>query len=204
MMPLGQIARRVLGPAFPVFGEAYRRAFVDIDKVADWMAARLPRDARVLDVGGGDGFVMNAVLARRHDIRLTMTDLAPRIGGVIAPAHRDRVEFRPATSVEAIDGSFDVLTLTDVVHHVPVAARPAFFAAIVAAAARTGCRSVLIKDIQPGGLRAKLAELGDHYITGDLQVRQLAPEAIVLPGFERAELAMPDFPNYCVAFKPSA
>jgi 2-polyprenyl-6-hydroxyphenyl methylase/3-demethylubiquinone-9 3-methyltransferase len=203
MMPPGQIARRVLGPVFPVFGEAYRRAFVDIDKVADWMAARLPREARILDVGGGDGFVMNALLARRADIRVTMTDLAPRIGGVIASAHRPRVELRPATSVEAIDGAFDVLTLSDVVHHVPVAARPAFFAALSAAATRTGCRSVLIKDIQPGGLRAKLAELGDHYITGDRQVRQLSPEAIVLPGFERTELAMPDDPNYCLVLKPS-
>ena len=204
MMPLGQIARRVLGPVFPVFGEAYRRAFVDIDKVADWMAARLPSDARVLDVGGGDGFVMNAVLARRADIHVTMTDLAPRIGGVIAPAYRPRLELRPATSVEAVDGAFDVLTLTDVVHHVPVAARPAFFAAIGAAVARTGCQAVLIKDIQPGGLRAKLAELADHYVTGDLQVRQLSPDAIVLPGLARSELAMPDFPNYCVAFKPAA
>jgi 2-polyprenyl-6-hydroxyphenyl methylase/3-demethylubiquinone-9 3-methyltransferase len=204
MMPPGQIARRLLGPVFPVFGEAYRRAFVDIDKVADWMAARLPPGARVIDVGGGDGFVMNAVLARRADIHVTMTDLAPKIGGVIAPAYRPRVELRPATSVETVDGAFDVLTLSDVVHHVPVSARPAFFAALAATALRTGCRSVLVKDIQPGGLRAKLAELGDHYITGDRQVRQLPPEAIALPGFERAELAMPDFPNYCVAFKLSA
>lgn len=204
MMPPGQIARRVLGPVFPVFGEAYRRAFVDIDKVADWMAARLPRDARILDVGGGDGFVMNAVLARRDDVRVTMTDLAPKIGGVIAPAHRPRVELRPSTSVEAVEGAFDVLTLSDVVHHVPVASRPAFFAALSATALRTGCEAVLIKDIQPRGLRARLAELGDHYITGDRQVRQLPPEAIVLPGFELAELAMPDFPNYCVAFKPDA
>jgi len=203
MIPPGQIARRVLGPVFPVFGEAYRRAFVDIDKVADWMAARLPQGARVLDVGGGDGFVMNAVLARRADIHVTMTDLAPKIGGVIAPAHRARVELRPAISAEAVDGAFDVLTLSDVVHHVPVTARPAFFAALSAAAVRTGCRSVLIKDIQPRGLRAKLAELGDHYITGDRQVRQLPPEAIVIPGFESAEVAMPDFPNYCVAFKPA-
>jgi 2-polyprenyl-3-methyl-5-hydroxy-6-metoxy-1,4-benzoquinol methylase len=202
MMPPGQIARWVLGPVFPVFGEAYRRAFVDIDKVADWMAARLPRDGRILDVGGGDGFVMNAVLARRADIRVTMTDLAPRIGGVIAPAHRPRVELRPTTSVEAIDGAFDVLTLSDVVHHVPVPARPAFFAALSATATRTGCGSVLIKDIQPGGLRAKLAELGDHYVTGDRQVRQLPPEAIELPGFERTELEMPDHPNYCLVLKP--
>ncbi|HTX49816.1 MAG TPA: methyltransferase domain-containing protein [Caulobacteraceae bacterium] len=193
-----------MGPVFPVFGEVYRRAFVDIDKVAEWMAARLPPDARVLDVGGGDGFVMNAVLARRDDIRVTMTDLAPQIGGVIAPAHRPRVELRPATSVESVDGAFDVMTLSDVVHHVPFKARPAFFAALAAAALRTGCGSVLIKDIQPGGLRARLAELGDHYITGDRQVQQLPPEAIVLPGFERAELAMPDYPNYGLAFKPAA
>jgi len=75
--------------------------------------------------------------------------------------------------------------------------------ALSAAATRTGCRWVLIKDIQPGGLRARLAELGDHYITGDRQVRQLPPEAILLPGFERTELAMPDDPNYCLVLRPS-
>ena len=204
MMPPGQIARRVLGPAFPIFGAAYRRVFLDIAKVADWMAERAPPDARILDVGGGDGYVIDAVLARRPDIRVTMSDLSPSIGGVISPAHRSRVELRPATSVDEIDGAYDAITLSDVAHHVPVDERPAFFAALAAAARRTGCSMVLVKDIQPQGFRAKLAELADHWITGDWHVRQLAPEAIELPGFERAELAMPDFPNYCLMLRPSA
>jgi 16S rRNA G527 N7-methylase RsmG len=97
-MTPGNLARRLLGPAFRPVGEAYRRIFVDMDKVADWMADRLPRSARVLDVGGGDGYVANLLLARRADIRVTLIDPSQEIGSFIDAAHLDRWTMSQASS----------------------------------------------------------------------------------------------------------
>lgn len=198
-MSPGQIARKILGPAFRPAGEAYRRIFVDMAKVTDWFSAQLPPNARVLDVGGGDGYVVNLLLERRRDIVVTMTDIAPRIGTFIAERHRSRVMLLPGAQATAVNGEFDAITLADVVHHVPASQRDAFFSMLGSVASRTGARLFLIKDIRPGNLRAKLALWGDVYITGDRHVCQLAEGEISIPGFHPTACAMPDFPNYCVA-----
>jgi SAM-dependent methyltransferase len=200
-MTPGNLARRLLGPAFRPVGEAYRRIFVDMDKVADWMADRLPRSARVLDVGGGDGYVANLLLARRADIRVTLIDPSQEIGSFIDAAHLDRVTLRPGTMLDDVSGEFDVIILVDVAHHISLQIRPQFFASLAATAGRIGCRSIVIKDILPGGLRAKLAIWSDWYITGDRDVRLLGPGDFDLPGFELSERAMPDFPNYGIVLR---
>jgi 2-polyprenyl-6-hydroxyphenyl methylase/3-demethylubiquinone-9 3-methyltransferase len=201
-LPPGQIVRRLLGPAFKPVGELYRRIFVDMAKVADWMAERLPPNARVLDIGGGDGYVVELLLRRRPDIHVTMTDVAEKIGAFIQPAHRDRVTLLPATDAASLHGPFDAITLADVVHHVPAPMQSEFLAMVGAVANRCGAKTVLIKDIRPGGLRALLALWGDMYITGDKSVCQLHDAALNLGGMQKAESAMPDFPNYCLSFRP--
>jgi SAM-dependent methyltransferase len=203
-MSPGQIARKILGPAFRPAGEAYRRIFVDMARVADWFAAQLPPNARVLDIGGGDGYVVNLLLERRRDVVVTMTDIAPQIGTFIAERNRSRVRLFPGAEATAIDGQFDVITLADVVHHVPASQRGAFFSMLGAVANRTGANSFLIKDIRPGNLRAKLALWGDIYITGDRHVLQVPEGEIGIPGFHRTASAMPDFPNYCIALSRGA
>ena len=200
-MSPGQFARRLLGRHFHIAGDIYRRIFVDMDKVTDAMMPHIPRGAHVLDVGGGDGYVVDLLLAKRPDIRVTMTDIAPAIGSFISAVNRDRVTLLPGTDVATVEGRFDVITLADVVHHVPVDHRPGFLAALAEAAIRTGATKVVIKDVQPGGLRSRLALWGDLYITGDKGVAFLQPEALDVPGFARVEQVMPDHPNYCVTFQ---
>lgn len=201
-MTPGQIVRRLLGPAFTPVGAAYRRIFVDMAPVADWIAARLPPGARVLDVGGGDGYVVKLLLDRRADIFVTMTDVAPAIGAFLGPAERARVTLLPGTDAGTLSGPFDAITLADVVHHVPVSQRGGFFAMLGDLATRSGAQCIIIKDIRPRGLRAWLALVSDHWITGDRAVVQIAEDEIRLPGWTRVEMAMPDHPNYCLAFAP--
>lgn len=197
----GQIARAILGPAFEPVGRAYRRFFVDMPKIADWMAARLPSNANVLDVGGGDGFVVDLLLSRKPYIRVTMTDIASEIGSFITPANRCRVTILSRTRASEVQGNFDAITLADVIHHVPLAIREAFFADIANAAEKTGVKTILIKDVHPSGVRAKLGLWADRYITGDKAVVLAREGDIKIPGFRRAETAMPDFPNYCIRFE---
>lgn len=201
-MSLGQFARRLLGDGFQPFGEAYRRCFVDMPRVAGWMAPHLPRNARVLDIGGGDGYVVGLLLDLRPDISVTMTDLAPLIGGFLTQAQLARVTLCPETPVSAINGAFDTITITDVIHHVRPAERRRFLAEVGEAAKRVGCSRVMVKDVEPGGFRAKLAELGDRYITGDRHVRFLSYRAVSIPGYRKQEAVFPDYPNYCLRFEP--
>ena len=199
-MSPGHIVRKILGPAFKPIGEIYRRIFVDMAKVADWFAGHLPPNARVLDIGGGDGYMVNMLLERRPDIAVTMTDIASQIGSFIEARHLPRVKLLAGTDADLVEGGFDVITLADVVHHVPVSRREGFFAMLRGVADRTGAKSILIKDIRPGSFRATLSLLSDIYITRDTGVSLVAETDIGIPGFRQTDRAMPDFPNYCIAF----
>lgn len=197
-MTPGQFVRRLLGPKFHIAADHYRRVFVDMAKVADWLAARIPQGAKVLDIGGGDGYVVDLLLDRRPDLRITMTDTAAEIGGFISAKNLPRVALLPATDVADLEGHYDVMTLSDVIHHVPKAQRPGFYSILSKAARRFCCGSILIKDIEPGSPRAALSVLADHYITGDKGVSLVSSADIVIEGFRVLETSMPDFPNYCV------
>lgn len=197
----GRLARRVLGRRFNTVGEIYRRIFVDMNKVAEFMIGHIPPGARVLDVGGGDGYVVNLLLSRRPDIHVTMIDVAREIGGFISSDNRPRAVLLPGVDVADVTGSFEVMTVADVIHHVAPADRPAFFAALAGTALRTGCSTVLIKDLQPGNVRATLGLWSDLYITGDKGVAMPPMDTVRLPGLRRTAAAMPDFPNYCLVFE---
>lgn len=201
-MTPGQAVRKLTGRHFTTLGDAYRRIFVDLDRIIPVLSRGIPAGARVLDIGGGDGAVVERLLRARPDLSVTMCDLAPAIGAFVSDAHRARVTLRPATDFTRIDGRFDVVTLTDVVHHVPLAARDGFFAALAAARARWGAGAILIKDVEPQGARARLALLSDWYITGDRHVvpfarRDLAAIAARHFPDARRESVVPDWPNYC-------
>ena len=196
----GQLVRLLLGSQFHVVGHLYRRIFVDMDKVVDCIVDQIPSDGNVLDVGGGDGYVADILLAKRPDVRVTMIDIATDIGRFIRSEHRHRVTICAQTELSAIEGKFDTLMIADVIHHVPVSARAAFLSSIAKAAQRTHCNRIIIKDIQPGKLRALLALWGDLYITGDKGVSPVRMEDITLPGFRRTFAHMPDYPNYCLTF----
>jgi 16S rRNA G527 N7-methylase RsmG len=80
-MALGQAIRRLLGPRLARFaGRCYRAIFVDLAKEAAALSTAIPRDAQVLDVGGGDGEPLNHLLALRPDLRVTTIDPGAVIG----------------------------------------------------------------------------------------------------------------------------
>ncbi|MGH6987931.1 MAG: class I SAM-dependent methyltransferase [Caulobacteraceae bacterium] len=201
-MTPGQSARRILGPVFPIFGQAYRRLFVDMGKVADWAAARISRGAHVLEVGGGDGYFAELLLARRADITITLLDVASEIGTFVHPRHLGRLRLMPETDISELEGRFDAMAVVDVVHHVPLPRRGAFLMSAADAAARSGCGAIFVKDIEPVGVRARLGLWADLFITGDKGVSQIPSREVAFPRFKLQERAMPDFPNYCLMFEP--
>jgi 2-polyprenyl-6-hydroxyphenyl methylase/3-demethylubiquinone-9 3-methyltransferase len=197
----GQIARKLLGPAFKPVGDVYRRLFVNLERIVDVLERELPQGARILDIGGGDGALIDRLLNRRPDVNVTMCDIAPTIGAFLSPSHRATVTLHPATDFAAVDGNFDVVMITDVMHHVPVAERDGFFETLAASCARWGCRRIFFKDVEPGHIRSLMSLLADWYITGDRHV-VLFPRAAFaamagrhFPAATRRS-AMPDNPNY--------
>jgi hypothetical protein len=74
-MAPGALIRGVLGARLARrAGRWYRMIFVDLAKEAAALAAVIPLDARLLDIGGGDGEHLNHLLALRPDLRVTTLD----------------------------------------------------------------------------------------------------------------------------------
>lgn len=87
-----------------VFGRRIRRLAAEI-------VARLPRDARVLDVGCGSGALAALIMRMRPDVRIEGIDVLVRPGTAIPVTRYD------GRTIPFADGSFDVAIVVDVLHH---------------------------------------------------------------------------------------
>lgn len=193
-------------------GRAYRAFFVDMAKVVDAVSRQLPTGAHVLDVGGGDGALIDPLLALRPDIRVTTIDVTPVVGQWIDPAHADRVVRLPRTTLAGYLASGrpmpQVLLMTDVMHHVPADQRSALLATLASLMRQAPAVRVIVKDVEPGYFRARLGYLSDRYITGDRHVRLVSRTELVaaMQRVERdihwaeTELFAHDKPNYALVF----
>ena len=211
---IGSFARVLLGKSFPAVGRFYRSLFVDLSKLVAALPVIPPR-ARILDVGGGDGEVVNELLARYPEAQVTMLDVSRAVGGALRPEFRDRVRVLPGMSLRAYAERNpeppDLVVITDVIHHIAPSERNGFFAdlrALVGASAVT----IFIKDVEPGYLRAWLSYLSDRFITGDRNVSLVSQTELrrlvldVFPDYEVEEtpLMQTDRPNYALVFRPAA
>jgi len=208
-MTIGQLARKVLGERwFAAAASRYRALFVDLGKVIDSLPA-LPADVEVLDVGGGDGAVLDVLLERYPGARATMIDLAPHIGGSLRAQHADRVRLLPGVSVrayrEVADRPPDLILVSDVLHHVPEDGRRQLFLDLRDLLCGRPA-TIVVKDVEPGYLRARLGYLADKYISGDRSVtlvpqaavRSMLVEAFPLAALRSTPLLERDPPNYAI------
>jgi hypothetical protein len=186
----------------------YRAFFVDLERVVDCIPPLAP-DATVLEIGGGDGQLMNALLARHPGLRATLIDIHPTVGQALLPQLRDRVVCLPSTRVAEYRPPSPpaLIILSDVVHHIATADRPQFFSELAPLMANR--RTILaIKEVRPGSLKAMLALAADHHISGERQVRflgeaelqQLVEAAMPGIGHRDTNLVERDPPNYCLLF----
>jgi len=122
--------------------ERVHQAFVfdrRIHVLAGHFATLIPENARVLDVGCGDGRLAAKISQRRPDVEFVGIDVLVR-----PDCHLPVVGFDGRT-IPCADRSFDATMLVDVLHHTedPVA--------LLAESARVAERCVLIKDHVFGG-----------------------------------------------------
>jgi cyclopropane fatty-acyl-phospholipid synthase-like methyltransferase len=181
-------------------------------KVASAVAAVIPRDAHLLDVGGGDGEPLNHLLAVRGDLRITTLDPSPLAGQWIEERFDRRVVRLPGTTladyIAAERPDPDAILMSDVLHHIPEPARPAFLQSVGVLLERVPQLRIIVKDLEPGSWRARLAYWTDRYVTGDPNVSQISRarlvcllEEVLGPlRHEHTNLFEVDKPNYALAF----
>src|SRR5271165_1765132 len=118
-----------------VFGRRVR-------SLAENLAALLPPDARVLDVGCGDGALAKSIMTLRPDSEITGIDVLVR-GRTHIP-----VEKFDGQTIPFENGSFDVVLFVDVLHHMtdPLV--------LLREAVRVGSQGLLIKDHTANGIWA--------------------------------------------------
>jgi hypothetical protein len=212
-MALGPLIRRLLGPRLARrAGEHYRAIYVDLVKVAAALAAVIPLDAHLLDVGGGDGQPINHLLSVRPDLTITTLDPAPIVGQWIEARYEGQVQRLPRTSlaefVACSNAHPDAILIADVMHHIPRSARHEFLDSIKVLLERTPELRIIVKDVEPGHWRALLGSWSDRYITGDRNVSLISRDAVTLM-FEEVlgplhredtDLFKKDGPNYAIVF----
>jgi hypothetical protein len=212
-VPLGPAIRRLLGPDLARrAGLRYRAIYVDLAKVGAALAAVMPRDAFVLDIGGGDGQPLNHLLALRPDLMITTLDPAPVVGQWIEGRFDGQVKRLPGTTLaEYISRGFadpDSILIADVMHHIPQTTRHVFLESIGVLLDRKPGLRIIVKDVEPGYWRASLGYWSDRYITGDRNVSlissddmtELFREALGPLHREDTNLFETDSPNYALVF----
>src|SRR5271163_2016899 len=183
-MALGPGIRSILGVRLARrIGRCYRIIFVDLAKEAAALSAVLPRDAHLLDIGGGDGEPLNHLLTKRPDLRITTLDVKPVVGEWIEAHFAFQVTRLAGTSLgDYLEAGRrpdpDAILIADVLHHIPVAERTRFLGPVRALLERVPHLRIIVKDVEPGSWRAILGFWSDRYVTGDLDVSLIGRESL--------------------------
>jgi len=167
-MPLGPLIRRLFGPYEHGVAELYRRFFIDLDNFAETMRTWVPQAHRILEVGCGEGAMTERLVRTYPAASVTAIDISPRAGRLFR-GDASAVTFRQE-NVESVasrePGSFDLVVLCDVMHHVPVGVRGSLLSAINRSMAPGG--SLVFKDwVISANPVHWLCEIFDRYMTGD-------------------------------------
>lgn len=167
-MGIGPFIRRLFGPYERRVSEAYRSLYVDIDSLVDQIRQWQPTADKILEVGCGEGAVTERLSVAYPDAKITGIDITPRIGRLYA-GPPDRVRFIQCdvqTIAATESGQYDLVVLSDVLHHVPVPLRQGLLDAIRATLAPDG--AFIFKDWERNYTPIYwLCYASDRWITGD-------------------------------------
>lgn len=167
-MAIGPAIRRLFGRHEHRLASLYRAIYTDIDAVVEQVLVWHPCAMRILEVGCGEGAVTELLRAAYPDAEITGIDLSPNVGRLYR-GHRDKVWFKQ-WSVQQIaasyPGCYDLVVLSDVLHHVPIEHRSGLLDAIRATIAPSG--QLIFKDwVRNYTPIYWLGYVSDRWISGD-------------------------------------
>ncbi|MEP7048434.1 MAG: class I SAM-dependent methyltransferase [Ilumatobacteraceae bacterium] len=171
-MTIGSTARRLLGPRLErVAADRYRRLFLDLDSLAATIAG-LGSFNTVIEVGCGEGALLTRVMDALDPAASAVgIDIAPNPGhGYIG--RNTNVVFRrvPVADVVSEGKRFDLVVVSDVLHHIPPADRVAFLESCRELLAPHG--TIVVKEwVRRRNLAHLAAYTSDRYVSGDKGVQ---------------------------------
>lgn len=165
---LGALMRRMFGPYERQVSEYYRAFFIDIDALIEVIVQWARAPVRILEVGCGEGAVTQRLSAAFPDADITAIDITPRVGRLYRGS-LEHVRFmqRPVQDIAAAEpGQYDLVVLSDVLHHVPSELRQGLLDAIRTALAPNG--TLVFKDWQKNHAPIHwVVHALDRWLTGD-------------------------------------
>jgi len=212
-MALGAFIRGLFGRHEHRVAEAYRRMFIDLDDLVSEIRLLRPDAGRILEVGCGEGAMTERLVTAFPRAELLAIDITPRLGRLYRgdPARATSRQVTVQGVAAERPGTFDLVLLCDVLHHVPPAARPDLLAAAKASLAPDGV--FILKEWAPTrSLVHWMCATSDRVLTGD-DVAYLRPEEaedLLAPAFGRGALRpgrrtiAPRRNNYLFASSPAA
>jgi 2-polyprenyl-3-methyl-5-hydroxy-6-metoxy-1,4-benzoquinol methylase len=204
-MGIGPLVRRCLGPLERPVADLYRGFFFNLNRFVNLVRAAAPSAADILEVGCGEGAVLERLATAYPAATLVGIDITPRLGRLFR-GDAARTSFRNVTIQDYArenPGRFDLAVVADVIHHVPWEIHGEFLRATAAALKPDGV--LMLKDWERrGNMIHPVCRMTDSCITGD-DVRYLTAEefrALITDTFGAgkivAETRVPPWPNNIV------
>lgn len=164
---VGVAVRALFGAHERAVAELYRSMFLDMDVLVQRLA-NTATPARILEVGCGEGQMTMRLAAAFPRAEILAVDISARVGRLCAEPTQ-RVRFRCCTVADLLaerGAPFDLVTLCDVLHHVPPSERASLLDAVRQLCAPGGC--FVLKDWERRQTPIHWAcALSDRFITGD-------------------------------------
>lgn len=167
-MGIGPLIRRAFGRHERRISEIYRGIFVDLDAFVASIRRNVPVPTTVLEIGCGDGMVTERLARAFPESSLTGIDICAEPGRLFG-GDRSRVRFLRTSPQElraAETMRYQLLIISDVLHHVPYQQWQQFLASAAQLLENGGI--VVLKDWvrEPTPVYA-LGYLSDRLITAD-------------------------------------
>jgi trans-aconitate methyltransferase len=167
-MKIGPLVRRMFGPYERQISEFYRSIYINIDAFVELVVQWKPAPSKILEVGCGEGAVTQRLHAAYPGAEITAIDITPRVGRLYRGS-LDGVRFMKCAVQEIAatePGRYDLVVLSDVLHHVPTELRQGLLDAIRTAMAPNG--TLVFKDWQKNYAPIHwLCYASDRWLTGD-------------------------------------
>jgi SAM-dependent methyltransferase len=167
-MAIGALFRSLFGPFEHRVSEAYRSVYVDLDAWAERIQSWKPDASRILEIGCGEGALSERLARIYPNAEIVGIDITPRIGRLYrSPV--GKVQFLQTTAQEMAlkrPAAFDLVILSDVLHHVPLPIRSDLLRAAKAALASGGVFAFKEWERTWSPIHA-FGYASDRWITGD-------------------------------------
>lgn len=167
VLSIGVAVRSLFGPHELAIAELYRSVFLDMDALVQRLASAT-NPVRILEVGCGEGQMTMRLAAGFPHANILAIDISARVGRLYSEPV-PRVRFKCCTAAELLTeglAPFDLVTLCDVLHHVPLKERAPLLNSVRQLCAPGGW--FVLKDWERRQTPIHWAcALSDRFITGD-------------------------------------